>query len=135
MRADMVLETPIKLFIILVAAVLVITLLRNLYSQITSGVDDLVPDKQKEGYELVDLEEASSGQLASMADACFEAGSKQPGLTESFGCYIVRGNFANVNAIDVMALSRHNTTVEISVGANAVFIDYHFPTGRVRVKS
>lgn len=135
MRGDLVLETPLKLFIVIVAAVLIITFIRNIYGQISSGVDNLIPEKEKEGYEVMDLGDATAGQLASIADACWEAGSKQPGLKEVFGCYIVRGNFANVNPIDVHALVRHNVTVEISPGATAVFIDYHFPTQKVRLKS
>ena len=135
MRGDLVLETPIKLFIILVAAVLVIAFLRNIYGQINSGLSDIVPQKQKEGYEVVELGDVSSSQLSSMADSCWEAGSEAEALKEAYGCYIVHGNFANINAIDIRGLSRHNTTIQIASGATAVFIDYHFPTAMVRLRS
>ncbi len=135
MKAQLVIETPIKLFIVLVAAVLVIAFLRNIYGQINTGVSDLIPQKEKEGYEVVELGDATSGALASMADSCWEAGSKAEALKQAYGCYIARGNFANINAIDIQSLSRHNLTIEIASGANAVFISYDFPTARVELRS
>jgi hypothetical protein len=135
MRADFAIETPIKFFIVLVAAVLIITFIRNIYTQANAGIEDLIPQKQKEGYEVFDMGDVNSGQIASMADACGDLGSKQPGVKEEFGCYIIRGNFVNVNPQDIHSLSRYNLTVQISPGATAVFIDYHFPTEKVRVRS
>ena len=135
MRGDIAIETPIKFFIVIVAAILIITFIRNVYQQANEGLEDLINEKQKEGYEVFDLGDATSGQIASMADACWDIGSKQPGVREEFGCYIVRGNFANVNPLEVHALARYNLTVQIAAGANAIFIDYYFPTEMVRVRS
>jgi len=134
MKADLAIETPLKFFIVIVAAFLIIQLIRNLYAQASEGIDDLVLDDNPDEYELVELGDATAGQLASMADSCFNTGSQLPALEKEFGCYIVKGNFVNVNAEQVQTLARNNLTITIPSGANALFVIYDFTTGTVIIR-
>ena len=134
MRADLAIETPVKFFIVLVVAALLVGLIRNIYNQANRGIEDLVPDENPSEYELIELGAVSSGQLASMVDSCWEIGQTQKATQKEFGCFIVKGSFSSANAADVAALSSRNVTVDIPPGANALFVVYDFSTQSVIVR-
>ncbi len=134
MRADLVIETPIKFFIILVVAVLLISLVKQLYAQASQGISDLVPEHEQGEYELIDVGTASASQLASLAESCYELGGRMTATQKEYGCYIVKGNFANVNTDQIRALSSHVSDLTIPSGANALFITYDFITKTVRIR-
>lgn len=134
MKADLAIETPLKFFIVLVVAALLVTLIRNIYSQANQGINNLIPNENPTEYELVELGAASAGQLASMADSCWDIGQTQKATQKEFGCFIVKGSFSSVSAVDVVVLSSHNVTVNIPPSANALFIIYDFSTQNVIIR-
>ena len=134
MRADLAIETPLKFFIVLVVAALLVGLIRNIYNQANQGIDDLVPNDNPTEYELIELGAVSSGQLASMADSCWDIGQTQKATQKEFGCFIVKGSFSSASSADVVTLSNHEVTVNIPSGANALFVVYDFSTQKVIIR-
>ena len=135
MRGDFAIETPLKFFVVLVVAVLLINLARTLYRNISQGVEDLVPDEKHNEYEVMEIGTANAAQLASMADSCHSIGAKMKPLSKEFGCFIVRGSFSGVNTTQLQQLVRNPLNVSFSPSSNALFIIYDFPTKTVIMKS
>lgn len=135
MRAEFAIETPLKFFIILVVAALLLNLLRSLYTRVSTGVDNLGPKEEQNEFEIMELGVANTAQLASIADSCSEIGKQQKPLSKEFGCFIIKGDFSGVEPFKIANMTRNPVRADFPTSANALFVVYSFQDQTVLIKS